>query len=207
MTSDTSILTVTSDAGSTVGATDLPTGAVFDTTTNSVDNPTADSTGTMEFTSTDANDVVSKLSVPYAVKMSTATIPTIVAPAATGHAVYDADVTEFVAALNAIAPVRAFTTPTVMTAEQTQNFRTALNIASRNITDFFFDQLTVVSGAVDNMLFPKDVINYSQQLVITDVLRALYQVSQGTFSRTSTSNLLRRFRSSYLVGYINRKIA
>ena len=207
MTSDTSILTVASDAGSTLSATDLPTGATFDDTTHSVDNPTTDSSGVMEFTSTDSNDVASKLSVPYSVKMGATVIPTIVVPAATGHQVYDADVTEFVAALNSIAPVRQLTAPTVLTAEQTKNFWTALNIASRNTTDFFFDQLTVVSGVVSNILFPLDVINYPQQRVIIDVLTALYQVSQGTYDRTSTPNLLRRFRSSYLVAYIQRKIA
>lgn len=207
MTSDTSILTVTSDEGSTLSATDLPTGATFDDTTHSVDNPTADSNGVMEFTSTDSNDVTSKLSVPYSVKMGATEIPTIVAPTATGHQVYDSDVAEFVAALNAIAPVRQLTTPTVITADQAKTFWTALNIASRNTTDFFFDQLTVVSSAATNILFPVDVINYPQQRVITDVLTALYQVSQGTYNRTSDSNLLRRFRSSYLISYIRRKMA
>jgi len=202
MPSVTTILRVAPVFNQTMSASGLPENTQFDPETGIVSGEVSGDSGTMVFTATTVTGEVTLLSIPF---RSTSAVPETFVQ--TDDTTYNNDIIQFYNVMSSLAPVSAFTQPTVLTADQAAMLWTVMNLARRARTDVMLDALTTFAPAITNILFPNDALNVSQVLEITAVLTALRDVAAGTYSVTRNSDLRRRFRSSYLIGYIHRKLA
>lgn len=206
------VVTVASGEGETVTAPVIPEGTTFDEATGTVFNPTENTSGTATFTATDAENNTTELHVPYEIKMgatssggAVVTDPTDPNFVLSGSATYQSDVIAFLNAINALSPVSAFTTPTTMTATQMDDLWTIINIAKRNTTAVFFDNLYAFSPAIKNIVLLPGYFSENVNLMITTVLQALADLKAGAYQMSTNSLLRRRYPNQYLLTYIRRK--